>query len=181
MAHKLRASCSALLVSGAVVGALSIGELRKRIVGEAAVRACSVSMSSAIAVVALSRDPVLTASALVLGGAAWTITWTLFSIGVQVSAPRRVAGRLLAAHQAAQCGGMAIGGWCWGRLTDVASVEIALLASAALMLLSSLLGLWLRMLRISAHGQDAKALAEPEVQLAPPTAADRLWWRSNIA
>jgi transmembrane secretion effector len=91
----------------------------------------------------------------------------LFNIGVQLSAPRWVAGRSLAAFQAAIAGGIAIGSWGWGRLTDSAGVETALLVSAGLMLLSPLLGLWLRMPPIGARNEDAaEALADPEVRLS---------------
>lgn len=150
---------------GSVIGALYIGEMRRRMSGEAAVRACTLSMGGAIAAIALSREPILTAAALILAGSVWTITWTLFNIGVQLSAPRWVAGRSLAAWQVAFSGGIAMGSWGWGRLTDAAGVEIALLVSAALMLLSPMLGLWLRMPRINARGEDAEPLADPEVRL----------------
>jgi predicted MFS family arabinose efflux permease len=150
---------------GAVIGALNIAEVRKRMSGEAAVRACALSMSGAIAAVALSRSPVLTAAALVLAGAVWMLAVALFNIGVQLSAPRWVAGRSLAAFQASIAGGIAMGSWGWGRLTDAAGVETALLVSAALMLVSPLLGLWLRMPRIGARDEDAEVLADPEVRL----------------
>jgi MFS family permease len=151
---------------GAVVGALNIGEMRKRLSGEAAVRACAISMGGAIAAVALSHEPVLTAAALVVAGAAWMMAVALFNIGVQLSAPRWVAGRALAAFQASIAGGIAIGSWGWGRLTDAAGVEIALLVSAALMLASPLIGHWLRMPRVGARNEDAEVLADPEVQLS---------------
>jgi predicted MFS family arabinose efflux permease len=150
---------------GAVIGALNIAEVRKRMSGEAAVRACALSMSGAIAAVAISREPVLTAAALVLAGAVWMLAVALFNIGVQLSAPRWVAGRSLAAFQAAIAGGIAMGSWGWGRLTDAAGVETALLVSAALMFVSPLLGLWLRMPRIGARDEDAEVLADPEVRL----------------
>ncbi len=151
---------------GAVIGALNIAEVRKRMSGEAAIRACALSMGGAIAAVALSREPVLTAAALVVAGAVWMLAVALFNIGVQLSAPRWVAGRSLAAFQASIAGGIAIGSWGWGRLTDAAGVEAALLVSAALMLVSPLLGLWLRMPRIGARNEDAEVLADPEVQLS---------------
>jgi MFS family permease len=151
---------------GAVIGALNISEVRKRMTGEAAVRACALSMGGSIAAIALSREPVLTAAALVLAGAAWMLAVALFNIGVQLSAPRWVAGRSLAAFQASIAGGIAVGSWGWGRLTDVAGVETALLTSAGLMMLSPLLGLWLRMPRIGARNEDAELLADPEVRLA---------------
>jgi len=151
---------------GAVIGALNISEIRRRLSGEAAIRACTLMMGGAIAGVALSKEPVITAAALVIAGAAWMLAVALFNIGVQLSAPRWVAGRSLAAFQAAIAGGIAIGSWGWGRITDVAGVEIALLISAALMLLSPLLGFWLRMPPVGARNEDAtEALADPEVRL----------------
>ncbi|WGS20890.1 MULTISPECIES: MFS transporter [unclassified Bradyrhizobium] len=151
---------------GAVIGALNISEIRRRLSGEAAIRACTLMMGGAIAGVALSKEPVITAAALVIAGAAWMLAVALFNIGVQLSAPRWVAGRSLAAFQAAIAGGIAIGSWGWGRITDVAGVETALLISAGLMLLSPLLGLWLRMPPVGARNEDAtEALADPEVRL----------------
>jgi MFS family permease len=152
---------------GAVFGALNIGEVRRRMSGEAAVRACAISMAGAIAAVALSTNAVLTAIALVLAGAVWMLAVALFNIGVQLSAPRWVAGRSLAAFQASIAGGIAVGSWGWGHLTDLAGVETALLVSAGLMLLSPLLGIWLRMPRVGARNEDAtELLADPEVQLS---------------
>src|SRR5256885_2516749 len=113
----------------------------------------------------ICRQPVLTAAALVVAGAVWMLAVALFNIGVQLSAPRWVAGRSLAAFQAAIAGGIALGSWGWGRLTDAAGVETALLVSAVLMLASPLLGLWLRMPRVGARNEDAEVLADPEVRL----------------
>ncbi|MFK4719170.1 MFS family permease [Bradyrhizobium niftali] len=151
---------------GAVIGALSITEIRKRMSGEAAIRACALTMGGTVAAVAMSREPVLTATALVLAGAVWMITWVLFGIAVQLSAPRWVAGRSLAAYQAASSGGVAVGSWGWGNLTDVVGVNTALLVSVGLMLASPLLGLWLRMPRISARDEEAEVLTDPTVRLA---------------
>ena len=151
---------------GAVIGALNIGEIRQRLSGESAIRACALSMGGAIAAVALSREPVLTAAALVVAGAVWMLAVALFNIGVQLSAPRWVAGRSLAAFQASIAGGIAIGSWGWGHLTNVAGVETALLTSAGLMLVSPLLGLWLGMPRVGARNEDAEVLADPEVRLS---------------
>ena len=150
---------------GAVVGALNIGEIRKRLSGEAAIRSCALTLGAATAAAGLSGEPVLTAAALVVAGAVWMLAVALFNIGVQLSAPRWVAGRALAAFQAAISGGIAIGSWGWGHLTDAAGVEVALLVSGALMMVSPLLGLWLRMPPIGARNEDGETLADPEVQL----------------
>jgi hypothetical protein len=90
----------------------------------------------------------------------------LFNIGVQLSAPRWVAGRSLAAFQASIAGGIAIGSWGWGRLTDAAGVETAMLVSASLMFASPLLGLWLAMPPVGARDEDPALLADPEVRLS---------------
>lgn len=152
---------------GAVVGALNITGVRKRLNGEGAIRACTLAMAGSITAVALSTQPVLTAAALVVAGAAWMLAVALFNIGVQLSAPRWVAGRSLAAFQAGIAGGIAIGSWLWGTLTDHVGVEIALLTSAGAMFLSPLLGFWLRMPPIGARNeQPTELLADPEVKLS---------------
>ncbi|WP_253075405.1 MFS transporter [Bradyrhizobium sp. 150] len=130
---------------GAVIGALNITAVRRRMSGEAAIRCFALAMGAALAALALSHVPGLTLAALVLAGAAWMMTWMVFSVAVQLSVPRWVAGRSLAAYQAAGSGGIAMGSWGWRHLTDVAGAETALLLSGALMLVSSVLGLWLRM------------------------------------
>ena len=150
---------------GAVVGAVNISMVRNRLSGEAAVRACALALGFAIAAVALSRAPLLTGLALVLAGAVWMLTVSLFNIGVQLSAPRWVTGRSLAAYQASISGGIAIGSWGWGHLTDIAGVEVALLVSAGLMLLSPLLGLFMQMPRIGTRDEATEMLADPEVRL----------------
>lgn len=151
---------------GAVIGALGITEVRKRMSGEAAIRACALSMGGAVAAVALSGQPILTAAALVLAGAVWMMAWVVFSVGVQLAAPRWVAGRSLAAYQAVSSGGIALGSWGWGKLTDAAGVDTALLVAAALMLASPLLGLWMPMPRISDGADEAEMLDDPKVRLA---------------
>jgi predicted MFS family arabinose efflux permease len=89
-------------------------------------------MAGAIAAMALSREPVLTAAALVSCRAAWMLAVALFNIGVRLSAPAGWRAASLAAFRLI-AGGIAIGSWGWGRLTDAAGVETALLVSAALM------------------------------------------------
>src|SRR5947208_10778463 len=118
-------------------------------------------MAGAIAAVALSTQAILTAAALVLAGGVWMLAVALFNIGVQLSAPRWVAGRSLAAFQAAIAGGIALGSWGWGHLTDQLGVETALLVSAAAMGCSPLLGIWLTMPPIGARNEAAETLEDP--------------------
>ena len=151
---------------GAVLGALNISLVRRLFSGEASVRICALIMGVFIVVVAMSRIPVVTAAALVIAGAVWMLMVALFNIGVQLSAPRWVAGRALAIFQAAIAGGIAIGSWVWGHVADSVGVNYALLISGVLMFATPLLGLWLRMPAIGGGNDMAEdLLADPEVQL----------------
>ena len=150
---------------GAVAGALNVARVRKRFASETAVRACALTLGVAIAVVGLSHSPVLTGAALFVAGVVWMLSLALFNIGVQLSAPRWVAGRSLAAFQASIAGGVAFGSWGWGALAQDRGVAAALLVSGVAMLLSPLIGLKLRMPRIGGVSEDAAPLADPEVRL----------------
>ncbi len=150
---------------GAVLGALNIGMVRRRLSNEAAVRLCAIIVAAAIAVVALSDWVMLTAAVLVAAGAAFMVSITLFNIGIQLSAPRWVAGRTMAAFQAAIAGGVAIGSWMWGHMTQEYGVGIALLASSAAMAAVALSGRWLPMPHVADLDHDAVELGEPDVAL----------------
>jgi hypothetical protein len=136
-----------------------------RLTGEAATRACGITMGGGFAAVAMSNLPSLTAIALVIAGTAWMMAWVLFNVSVQLSTPRWVAGRSLAAYQAAGSGGIAVGSWGWGHLADATEVRTAILVAAALMLASPLVGLWRRMPSVAARGEESEMLADPEARL----------------
>ena len=82
---------------GAVLGALALARLRGRLSGEVLVRVSLLLFSAATAVVALSPWFPLTAAGLVVGGASWMLAAAVFNVSVQLSAPRWVAARSLAA------------------------------------------------------------------------------------
>ena len=152
---------------GGVLGALNISSVRAHLSGEYAVRLCALTMGLAIGVLALSRWPALTGAALVVAGASWMIAVTLFIIGVQLSTPRWVAGRALAAYQAAIAGGVAIGSWLWGYVANGVGVDKGLLIAGAVMFVSPVLAIWLRMPSTEGANNDAvDALEEPEVNLS---------------
>ncbi|MEH2511859.1 MFS family permease [Nitrobacteraceae bacterium AZCC 1564] len=152
---------------GGVLGALNISSVRRYLSSERAVRLCALTMGIAIGVLALSHHSVLTGAALVVAGASWMVSVTLFNIGVQLSTPRWVAGRALAAYQAAIAGGVAIGSWLWGHVANEVGVDKALMIAGATMFLSPLLVIWLRMPAVEGSDHDATdALAEPEVNLS---------------
>jgi len=152
---------------GAVIGALNISALRGRLGDEVSIRLCMIVMGVCVAVVAISRWPALTGTALVFAGAAWTASVTVFNVGVQLAAPRWVAGRALAAYQAAISGGIALGSWAWGSIANAVGVEGALLISGATLFASPVLGLWIRMPTVSGPNElSLDVLADPEMRLS---------------
>ncbi len=152
---------------GAVIGALNISALRGRLGDEVSIRLCMIVVGVCVAVVAISRWPALTGTALVFAGAALTASVTVFNVGVQLAAPRWVAGRALAAYQAAISGGIALGSWAWGSIANVVGVEGALLISGATLFASPVLGLWIRMPTVSGPNElSLDVLADPEVRLS---------------
>ncbi|MGE0513336.1 MAG: MFS transporter [Hyphomicrobiaceae bacterium] len=151
---------------GSICGAFSFSLLRDRMSGEAVVRLCTLGMGLGVAVIAESRLPVLTVAALVLFGAAWTGCMMSFNVTVQMSAPRWVAARSLAAYQAAVAAGVALGGWGWGVLANDWGVDRALLASAAALLVLIAFGQWLRVPTIgSQKAVSGNELSDPDVQI----------------
>ena len=151
---------------GGVLGAINVARVRDYLSSEAAVRICALMMGMAMAAIALSRWPVLTGAALIVAGAAWMLAVTLFNIGVQLSTPRWVAGRALAAYQAAIAGGVAIGSWLWGHVANAINVDNTMLVAGIAMFASPVLAIWLRMPSTDGANTDAvDALAEPEVNL----------------
>jgi len=70
---------------GAVIGALNVSTLRKRLGDENAVRMCVIVMGAGVMIVAMSGSPVLTAGALLFAGAGWTASVTLFNVGIQLA------------------------------------------------------------------------------------------------
>jgi MFS family permease len=151
---------------GAVIGALNVSTMRRKFAAEPSVRVCSLIMGLSVIAIALSRWPAVTALALVVAGAVWMLAIALFNIGVQLSAPRWVAGRALAAFQASIAGGVALGSWAWGHVANTAGVSETLLLSGAVMLVSPLIGFWLRMPVVATPSDDAELLADPEVHLS---------------
>lgn len=151
---------------GSVISALNMAQIRNRLSNEATVRLCTLGMALAIVVVAVSRWPVLSGMALMLFGLAWTGCMMTLNVTVQISAPRWVAARTLATYQAGVAIGVALGGWGWGILANDNGVDRALLASAVVLLVSTLLSRWMHLPAAGlVNATGAEALSDPNVRL----------------
>ena len=151
---------------GAVIGALNVSNIRSLLGAEHATRLCVVLMGAGVAVASVSHSKLVTGLALLFAGAGWTAAVTLFNVGIQLAAPRWVAGRALAAFQAAIAGGIALGAWIWGATASAIGVSDALMISSVALVLSALLGLWLRMPQVRGPNEmTSEWLEDPEVVL----------------
>jgi MFS family permease len=125
---------------GAVLGALSSTELRKRYTNEVIVRSSTAGFGIASIVTAVSSWHALSMAALMLGGACWVLALSTFNVTVQTSSPRWVVGRTVAIYQMVTFGGLAIGSWLSGVVAHQLGLVICLASSGALMVVSVLLG-----------------------------------------
>jgi MFS family permease len=126
---------------GAVVGALSNAFLRAQFRNEMIARLGFFGFAASTAVLALSNIVAVSAFALLIAGACWVISLSLFNVTMQLSTPRWVVGRVMALYQTGVFGGMAGGSWIWGAMSNSFGVTMALLAAATVLALGVLAGL----------------------------------------
>lgn len=150
---------------GAVIGALTIAPLRQRMSNEALVGMSCAAFGLGTIAAALSPWHATTMLALVGAGAAWVVSLSTFNTSVQVSSPRWVVGRAVAIYQMVTFGGLAFGSWLWGEVAHAVSLRASLTVSGTLMVLSLLLGRWLRVPQ--AETLDLDSLRASSSALAP--------------
>ncbi|MFZ1726744.1 MAG: MFS transporter [Albidovulum sp.] len=126
---------------GAVAGALANALLRARFSNETITRLGFLGFAASTAALALSNIVAIDAIALLIAGACWVISLSLFNVTMQLSTPRWVVGRVLALYQTGVFGGMAGGSWIWGTLSDSFGVTAALLVAAIVLILGIFVGL----------------------------------------
>lgn len=151
---------------GAIGGALGSPWLRRKLGIEAIVAIAFVVFAAGTAMVALSSHLALALPGLLIAGAAWVLALSLFNVSTQLATPRWVVGRVLAIYQTSTFGGMALGSWVWGGLSEVWGTIPAMLVAAGLMLLGAALGRVIRMPDFSEVDLDpANRFHEPALRL----------------
>lgn len=128
---------------GAVAGALTNTRLRARFANELIARAGFIGFAVSCAVLAVSTQSMFSGAALILSGACWVLSLSMFNVTIQLSTPRWVVGRVIALYQTGTFGGMAAGSAIWGALADGAGPMVALLGAGAMMVVGALIGLCL--------------------------------------
>jgi len=157
--------------TGAMVGALTVAQLRQRVSNEWLVTAASIVFGTASIAAALSPWLVTTMLVLVGAGAAWVMSLSTFNASVQVSSPRWVVGRTVAIYQMMTFGGLALGSWVWGEVAHALSLRTSLVASGVGLLVSVALGRWMRVpqaenLDLESMRKGTRVLA-PQIDIVP--------------
>lgn len=150
---------------GSVIGALMVNIMTSRLGTEGSIMACTLGLGASLGCVSVSHSMALSLAALVVAGIFWTLSITLFNIALQLSSPRWVSGRALAAYQTCLAGGIAVGSWIWGTVAQHGSVGAAMALSAAAIAATAVLRIILPLSDSSARDLDQVGLGEFEVAL----------------
>lgn len=130
---------------GAILGGVIVGSIRDQFRAEHIATICALIYGACVIALGLSRLLELSIALLVVAGTVWMLTMTQLNIIVQLSAPRWVLGRVLAAYQASVAGGLALGSWTWGHVAANWGVGNALIIAGLTLLAVPLLGLVIRL------------------------------------
>ena len=130
---------------GAVSGAFMSGRLRSAFRVEGLARLSFAGLIVCVTIAALSHTTALTMVGMFFGGASWVVAMSTFNVTIQLSAPRWVVARALSLYQTAAFGGMALGSWAWGWISERHGVADALLLSVAVHAVGILIGMRFRL------------------------------------
>jgi len=151
---------------GAIGGALVSARLREALSSEWIVRVAFLGFAFSSGMTAISANAILTSLALTIAGACWVLALSLFNTIVQLSTPRWVVGRALSLYQTLTFGGIALGSWVWGALSEIHGVSFALQLSCLLMLFGVLVGYFLQMPAFASLNLDPlNRFVEPPLRL----------------
>lgn len=126
--------------AGALLAGLSSTRLRRKFSDEQMLRLACLFCATCALILGLTHTAVLAGLALMLGGAGWVLGWSGLGISVQWASPRWVVGRTISIYYALTFGGIALGSWLWGAVTEQTSVSHALFVSSASCILVAALG-----------------------------------------
>ncbi len=130
-----------LLLGSLGVGAVSsvafLGRLRARTSTRTVFTVAGIIYATALAVLALGTSTPLAVLVLLLAGGAWISVLSTVNATAQLILPAWVRARALATYLLVFQGSQAVGAALWGVVAGAASIEVALLAAAVLMLIGT--------------------------------------------
>jgi MFS family permease len=124
---------------GSIVAALVVGKVRRAIGNDGAVAGGSVAFALGSFAAAWSPSLALTLPFTFMAGMGWVSVLTSCNVSVQMRAPDDIAGRCISIYHMCTFGGMAIGAWSWGALSDRVGIQSTLSIAGTYLLLTPLL------------------------------------------
>jgi predicted MFS family arabinose efflux permease len=144
---------------GAIFAGFLLSPLRRILGVSQSVTVVISANALAILVLALSHNVWLSFAACFIAGVSWLTNQTLLNTTLQLASPARLVGRMAAMHLTFTYLGLSLGSWIWGAVADLTSTQTALILSAAAMIVTALLGLWLRLPDISGPDTETAAVS----------------------
>lgn len=157
---------------GAVCGALGNSKIRAKFNNELIIRTTFVGTALGTLLLSTAQGMSVAAVALLICGACWVTTNALLNVSLQLSTPRWVVGRALSLYMMGNAAGMVFGSWMWGLFAEGFGLYIALVSSAASVIMGALAGYKLPLPEFSRLNLDPlDQFIEPTlaVQLKPQT------------
>ena len=127
---------------GAISGGLLLSRLRAAFGIERVVTGATAVNAAGIGVLALTHQAPVGLAATYVCGACWLVNLTLLNSTLQLSAPRRLVGRMVSMHLTFTYLGLTLGSWAWGIVAEQFSLQVALLASGVAMAGTALIAIW---------------------------------------
>ena len=116
--------------AGAVAGAGLLPWMQRHLPVEALLAGVTLLAAAMIVVTALVPHMAALVAAMVLSGAAWLVTVSIFNVAIQIAVPAWVRARVLAVYMLVFAGGFSAGSAAWGMVATHQSLKAALLCSA---------------------------------------------------
>jgi len=120
--------------AGAVLGALFLPKLRKRLGADRTVAAGTAGTALVLAVFALVPSALAAAGVSLLAGFSWIAVLSSLNVSAQASLPEWVRARGLSIYLTVFFGSMSLGSVVWGQVAAAAGIPTALVVAAILLL-----------------------------------------------
>ncbi|AYH43260.1 MFS transporter [Azoarcus sp. DN11] len=155
----------AAMGSGAIIAALNLTRLRKRLEREAFVRWSTLLHAACAVIVVLVPTLWIAVPAMVVAGMAWISAANSLTVVAQMGLPNWVRARGMSIYQMALMGGSAAGAAVWGYIATLTSVTTSIVVASVVG--PAVLLLTRRHVTIGAHDEDLTP-ARPTVRVPPP-------------
>ena len=157
--------------AGAILGALSMPALQKRLDGDGVILGSAIATAVVMAALSFAPPVWLALPLLLVLGAAWILALTTLGGAAQAILPNWVRGRALAVYQMVFNGALAGGSLVWGFAAQAMGTPHALLIAAVGLVIAALL---LHRIRLPRGEEDlGPARHWPEPEMADDIAHDR--------